>query len=240
MWLNQETTAGYFFAAPFIIGFVVFIVVPMLMSLYFSFCDYNILSPAKWIGFDNFKNLFNDPKFWKSLTVTLKYAFFSVPLKLIFSLLVALLLLRSTRLTPIYRGMYYLPSIMGASVAVSVLWKQLFGNDGVINHIFGTYISWLGSPSTAIWVLILLSVWQFGSSMLIFLSAMKQIPQELYEAARVDGAGPVKQFFTITLPLLTSTIFFNLIMQMINGMLVFAQGQIITAGKPMDSTLFYV
>ena len=240
MWLNQETTAGYFFAAPFIIGFVVFIVVPMLMSLYFSFCDYNILSPAKWIGFDNFKNLFNDPKFWKSLTVTLKYAFFSVPLKLIFSLLVALLLLRSTRLTPIYRGMYYLPSIMGASVAVSVLWKQLFGNDGVINHIFGTNISWLGSPSTAIWVLILLSVWQFGSSMLIFLSAMKQIPQELYEAARVDGAGPVKQFFTITLPLLTSTIFFNLIMQMINGMLVFAQGQIITAGKPMDSTLFYV
>ena len=229
MWLNQETTAGYFFAAPFIIGFVVFIVVPMLMSLYFSFCDYNILSPAKWIGFDNFKNLFNDPKFWKSLTVTLKYAFFSVPLKLIFSLLVALLLLRSTKLTPIYRGMYYLPSIMGASVA-----------DGVINHIFGTHISWLGSPSTAIWVLILLSVWQFGSSMLIFLSAMKQIPQELYEAARVDGAGPVKQFFTITLPLLTSTIFFNLIMQMINGMLVFAQGQIITAGKPMDSTLFYV
>lgn len=177
MWLNQETTAGYFFAAPFIIGFVVFIVVPMLMSLYFSFCDYNILSPAKWIGFDNFKNLFNDPKFWKSLTVTLKYAFFSVPLKLIFSLLVALLLLRSTKLTPIYRGMYYLPSIMGASVAVSVLWKQLFGNDGVINHIFGTHISWLGSPSTAIWVLILLSVWQFGSSMLIFLSAMKQIPQ---------------------------------------------------------------
>ena len=110
----------------------------------------------------------------------------------------------------------------------------------MINHIFGTHISWLGSPSTAIWVLILLSVWQFGSSMLIFLSAMKQIPQELYEAARVDGAGPVKQFFTITLPLLTSTIFFNLIMQMINGMLVFAQGQIITAGKPMDSTLFYV
>lgn len=240
MWLNQESTAGYFFAAPFIIGFVVFIVVPMLMSLYFSFCDYNILSPAKWIGFENFKNLFNDPKFWKSLTVTLKYAFFSVPLKLIFSLLVALLLLRSTKLTPIYRGMYYLPSIMGASVAVSVLWKQLFGNDGVINHIFETHISWLGSPSTAIWVLILLSVWQFGSSMLIFLSAMKQIPQELYEAARVDGAGPVKQFFTITLPLLTSTIFFNLIMQMINGMLVFAQGQIITAGKPMDSTLFYV
>ncbi len=239
-WLNQESTAGYFFAAPFIIGFVVFIVVPMLMSLYFSFCDYNILSPAKWIGFENFKNLFKDPKFWKSLTVTLKYAFFSVPLKLIFSLLVALLLLRSTKLTPIYRGMYYLPSIMGASVAVSVLWKQLFGNDGVINHIFGIHISWLGSPSTAIWVLILLSVWQFGSSMLIFLSAMKQIPQELYEAARVDGAGPVKQFFTITLPLLTSTIFFNLIMQMINGMLVFAQGQIITAGKPMDSTLFYV
>ena len=160
--MNKESTDGYFFAAPFIIGFVVFIVVPMLMSLYFSFCDYNILSPAKWIGFENFKNLFNDPKFWKSLTVTLKYAFFSVPLKLIFSLLVALLLLRSTKLTPIYRGMYYLPSIMGASVAVSVLWKQLFGNDGVINHIFGPHISWLGSRSTAIWVVMLVSVWEFG------------------------------------------------------------------------------
>lgn len=238
--LEKETVSGYIFALPFIIGFIGFIVVPMAMSLYFSFCDYNILSPEKWIGLKNYAKLFQDPKFWNALKVTLKYAVFSVPLKLLFSLLVALLLLKTTRLSPIYRAVYYLPSIMGASVAVSVLWKQLFAGDGLVNQILGTDISWLGSTKTAIWVLILLSVWQFGSSMLIFLGALKQIPQELYEAAKVDGAGPFSRFFRITFPLLTSTIFFNLVMQSINGLLVFAQGQIITAGKPMDSTKFYV
>lgn len=238
--LEKETVSGYIFALPFIIGFIAFIVVPMAMSLYFSFCDYNILSPEKWIGLKNYAKLFQDPKFWNALKVTLKYAVFSVPLKLLFSLLVALLLLKTTRLSPIYRAVYYLPSIMGASVAVSVLWKQLFAGDGLVNQILGTDISWLGSTKTAIWVLILLSVWQFGSSMLIFLGALKQIPQELYEAAKVDGAGPFSRFFRITFPLLTSTIFFTLVMQSINGLLVFAQGQIITAGKPMDSTKFYV
>ena len=238
--LEKETVSGYIFALPFIIGFIAFIVVPMAMSLYFSFCDYNILSPEKWIGLKNYAKLFQDPKFWNALKVTLKYAVFSVPLKLLFSLLVALLLLKTTRFSPIYRAAYYLPSIMGASVAVSVLWKQLFAGDGLVNQILGTDISWLGSTKTAIWVLILLSVWQFGSSMLIFLGALKQIPQELYEAAKVDGAGPFSRFFRITFPLLTSTIFFNLVMQSINGLLVFAQGQIITDGKPMDSTKFYV
>lgn len=238
--LEKETVSGYIFALPFIIGFIAFIVVPMAISLYFSFCDYNILSPEKWIGLKNYAKLFQDPKFWNALKVTLKYAVFSVPLKLLFSLLVALLLLKTTRLSPIYRAAYYLPSIMGASVAVSVLWKQLFAGDGLVNQILGTDISWLGSTKTAIWVLILLSVWQFGSSMLIFLGALKQIPQELYEAAKVDGAGPFSRFFRITFPLLTSTIFFNLVMQSINGLLVFAQGQIITDGKPMDSTKFYV
>ena len=143
MWLNQETTAGYFFAAPFIIGFVVFIVVPMLMSLYFSFCDYNILSPAKWIGFDNFKNLFNDPKFWKSLTVTLKYAFFSVPLKLIFSLLVALLLLRSTKLTPIYRGMYYPARCSVRTSASKSSWRMMSWGSAIFASMeFLTMICW--------------------------------------------------------------------------------------------------
>ena len=238
--IEKNNVAGYVFALPFIIGFSAFIVVPMAMSLYFSFCDYNILSPEKWVGLKNYDGLFQDPKFWNSLKVTLKYAVFAVPLKLLFSLLVALLLLRATRLTPIYRAAYYLPSIMGASVAVSVLWKQLFTGDGLINQLLGAEISWLGNTKTAIWVLILLSVWQFGSSMLIFLGVLKQIPQELYEAAEVDGAGPLFRFFRITLPLLTSTIFFNLVMQSINGLLVFTQGQIITAGKPMGSTEFYV
>lgn len=239
-WIYKENVAGYILALPFMVGFLAFIIAPMGMSLYFSFCDYNIMSPEKWVGFKNYIKLFSDPKLINSLKVTLKYAFFSVPLKLLFSLLVALLLLRNTKATPIYRATYYVPSIMGASVAVSVLWKQVFATDGLFNQITGLEIAWLANTKTAIWILILLSVWQFGSSMLIFLSTLKQIPQELYEAARVDGAGKISSFFSITLPLLSSTIFFNLIMQSINGLLVFVQGQIITAGKPMDSTKFYV
>ena len=239
-WLCKENVAGYILAAPFMLGFLAFIIVPMSMSLYFSFCEYNILSPEKWVGLKNYVKLLSDPKLMNSLMVTLKYAFCSVPLKLIFSLLVALLLLRSTKAAPFYRAVYYVPSIMGSSVAVAILWKQVFTTDGLFNRITGLETAWLANTKTAIWILILLSVWQFGSSMLIFLSTLKQIPQELYEAARVDGAGRISSFFHITLPLLSSTIFFNLIMQSINGLLVFVQGQIITAGKPMDSTKFYV
>ncbi|RRD96243.1 sugar ABC transporter permease [Clostridiales bacterium COT073_COT-073] len=239
-WLCKEHVAGYILAAPFIIGFLAFIIAPMSVSLYFSFCDYNILSPEKWVGLKNYIKLLSDPKLINSLKVTFKYAFFSVPLKLTFSLLVALLLLRNTKAAPFYRAVYYVPSIMGASVAVSVLWRQVFTTNGLFNQVTGFNFAWLAHTQTAIWVLILLSVWQFGSSMLIFSSALKQIPQEFYEAAKVDGAGKISSFFRITLPLLSSTIFFNLIMQSINGLLVFVQGQIITAGKPMDSTKFYV
>ena len=239
-WLCKEHVAGYILAAPFMFGFLAFVIAPMSLSFYFSFCDYNILSPEKWVGLNNYIKLLSDPKLINALKVTFKYAFFSVPLKLTFSLLVALLLLRNTKASPFYRAVYYVPSIMGASVAVSVLWRQVFTSDGLFNQVTGFNHSWLASTKTAIWVLILLSVWQFGSSMLIFSSALKQIPRELYDAAKVDGAGKVSSFFRITLPLLTSTIFFNLIMQSINGLLVFVQGQIITAGKPMDSTNFYV
>lgn len=239
-WLCKENVAGYILATPFMVGFLAFIIVPMGMSLYFSFCSYNILTPEKWVGLKNYIKLLSDTKLINSLLVTLKYAFFSVPLKLIFALLVALLLLRDTKATPLYRAIYYVPSIMGASVAVAVLWKQVFTTDGLFNRITGLNVAWLANVKTAIWVLILLSVWQFGSSMLIFLSALKQIPQELYEAASIDGAGKISSFFRITLPLLSSTIFFNLVMQTINGLLVFSQGQIITGGKPMDSTKFYV
>ena len=156
-----------------------------------------------------------DSKYLKSLTVTFFYAFASVPLKLLMALAVAMIMTRKTKLTGLYRAVYYLPSIIGGSVAVAVMWKQLFSSSGVINSVLqalglNVTISWIGNPKTAIWVLILLSVWQFGSSMLIFLAGLKQIPKSYYEAARVDGAGAVKSFFKITLPLLTPTIFFNL------------------------------
>lgn len=242
--MNNERTAGMIFTMPFTIGFLLFMIVPMGISLYYSFCSYDILSPPVFTGLQNFKTMFADETFYKSIKVTFFFAFVSVPLRLLFALIVAMLLLKSTKMTGFYRAAYYLPSIIGGSVAVAILWKRMFATDGVINKLLQAVginctMSWLGNTKTAIWVLIILAVWQFGSSMLIFLSSLKQIPQSLYEAANVDGANGISKFFRITLPLLTPTIFFNLVMQMINGFLAFTQSYIITQGKPMNSTLFY-
>ena len=242
--MNKESTAGIVFTLPFTIGFLLFMIVPMGISLYYSFCKYDILSPPVFTGLQNFQTMFADETFYKSIKVTFFFAFVSVPLRLVFALLVAMLLLKTTKMTGFYRAAYYLPSIIGGSVAVAILWKRMFATDGVVNKLLQAIgidcsFSWLGDTKTAIWVLIILAVWQFGSSMLIFLSSLKQIPTSLYEAANVDGANGISKFFKITLPLLTPTIFFNLVMQMINGFLAFTQSYIITQGKPMNSTLFY-
>ena len=242
--LSKESVAGVLFTLPFTIGFLLFMIVPMGISLYYSFCDYDILSPPVFTGLKNFISMCQDETFFKTLKVTFFFAFVSVPLKLLFALIVAMLLLENSKMSGFYRAAYYLPSIIGGSVAVSILWKRMFAMDGVVNKLLGmvgiqTSFSWLGDTRTAIWVLILLVVWQFGSSMLIFLSSLKQVPQSLYEAAEVDGASAPAKFFKITLPLLTPTIFFNLVMQMINGFLAFTQCYIITQGKPMNSTLLY-
>lgn len=238
--LNQEHVAGLVCTSPFIIGLFAFLLIPMGMSLYYSLCNYSVLSTPTFAGFKNYVNAFTaDPLFWTSMKVTFFFALVSVPLRLVFALIVALLLQKTSKANAFYRAAYYLPSIIGGSVAVSILWKRMFATDGVINQILGTNYPFLGNTSTAIWTLILLSIWQFGSSMLIFLSALKQIPTSLYEAAEIDGANKVRTFFKITLPLLTPTIFFNLVMQMINGFLAFTQCYIITQGKPMNSTLFY-
>ena len=242
--LGKEGVSGVLFTLPFTIGFLLFLVVPMGISLYYSFCDYDILSPPVFTGLKNFATMMKDEVFFQTLKVTFFFAFVSVPLKLLFALIVAMLLLKNSKMSGFYRAAYYLPSIIGGSVAVSILWKRMFAIDGVINKLLGTIgietsFAWLGDTRTAIWVLILLVVWQFGSSMLIFLYSLKQIPQSLYEAAEVDGASGPSKFFRITLPLLTPTIFFNLVMQMINGFLAFTQCYIITQGKPMNSTLLY-
>ena len=238
--LNQEHVAGLVCTSPFIIGLFAFLLIPMGMSLYYSLCNYSVLSTPTFAGFKNYVNAFTaDPLFWTSMKVTFFFALVSVPLRLVFALIVALLLQKTSKANAFYRAAYYLPSIIGGSVAVSILWKRMFATDGVINQILGTNYPFIGNTSTAIWTLILLSIWQFGSSMLIFLSALKQIPASLYEAAEIDGANKVRTFFKITLPLLTPTIFFNLVMQMINGFLAFTQCYIITQGKPMNSTLFY-
>lgn len=243
---TRDTLAGYAFISPWLIGFFVFTLYPIVASLYFSFTDYDLLSPPVFAGFSNFRRLVQDDLFWKSLQVTFHYAFVSVPLRIIFALVIAMVFTRKTVLVGLYRAVYYIPSIIGGSVAVAVMWRRIFMKDGIINLILNSIgirsdISWIGNPKTAIWTLILLAVWQFGSSMLIFLAGLKQIPTSYYEAAHIDGANGFQRFFHITLPQLTPLIFFNLIMQLINGFTVFTQAYIVTgpAGDPMNSTLVY-
>lgn len=245
--IYNSNTTGYFFIMPWLFGFLAFTLVPFIMSFVLSFTDYNILSAdTKFVGFENYIKLFTQDKlFLKSLQVTFKFAFISVPLRLIFALFVAMILNRKSRAVGIYRVIYYLPSIIGGSVAVSVMWRNLFTKTGVVNSIlqsmgFQVSINWLSNRQTALYTLILLYVWQFGSSMLIFLSGLKQIPVTYYEAAEMDGAGKARQFFSITMPLLSPIILFNLVMQIINGFMVFTQAQIITDGGPVNETLVYV
>ena len=219
---------------------------PMIMSLYFSFTRYDILSSPIFNGLDNFRRMSGDTQFWKALRVTFVYAFFSVSLRLIFAFFLASMFKRANFMTKVYSTAYYIPSLVGASIAIAVLWRRIFMAEGLFNIILNAVginskTSWIGNPDTALGVIIALAVWQFGSSMLIFLAGLRQIPKTYYEAASIDGAGWASQFFRITLPQMTPIIFFNLIMQLINGFTAFNQAFIISGGRgdPLDSTLFY-
>ncbi|MCL6590761.1 MAG: sugar ABC transporter permease [Firmicutes bacterium] len=241
-----DNLMGYFFISPFLVGFLAFTIIPILASLYLSFTRYPLLSPPVFIGLANFKEMLRDELFWKSLGVTFHYALVSVPLRLAFALFIAMLFHRKAKMLRIYQTVYYLPSIIGGSVAVAVMWRRLFMSDGAVNAALGLIgihsdTSWIGNPKTALWTLIILAAWQFGSSMLIFLAGLKQIPESYYEAASIDGANPAQKFFKITIPQLTPVIFFNLVMQLINGFTVFTQAFIVTngTGDPMNSTLVY-
>lgn len=242
---RQNNGIGYLFISPWLIGFFLFALIPIGMSFYLAFTNYDLLSGrSEFIGLANFERMFlQDIRYGRSLNATIKYVAFSVPLRLIFALAVAMLLNTKRQGVYWYRAAYYIPSIIGGSVAVAVMWRQLFGNQGVVNAIATSLglppNSWLGNPDTAIWTLILLAVWQFGSPMLIFLAGLRQIPAEMYEAADIDGANGWNKFLRVTLPLLTPIIFFNLIMQLIAGFKVFTQAFVITAGAPLDTTLFY-
>ncbi len=242
---RNHNLAGYAFIAPWLLGFFAFTIMPMLASLYFAFNDYDTLSVTpQWVGLANFGRMFfRDARYWKSVRATFYYVMTAVPLRLTFALAVAMLLNTYRRGVSVYRAIYYAPSVVGGSVAVAVMWRQIFGGQGVINAVMGflglPLVSWLGNPRTAIWALITLAVWQFGSPMLIFLAGLRQIPPELYESAAIDGAGGRDKFFRITLPMLSSVILFNLVMQTISGFMVFTQAFIVTAGAPLDTTLFY-
>lgn len=242
--IRNDNRAGYLFISPWLIGFFVFTLFPMLASLALSFTDYRLTAAPKFVGLDNFQTMFfEDPRYWKSVRATLFYVFSAVPLRLAFALGLAMLLNNTRRGISAYRALFYAPSIVGASVAVAIMWRQIFGGEGIVNAILFVFgippTIWIGNPNTAIWTLILLAVWQFGSPMLIFLAGLKQIPQELYESASIDGAGGWPKFLNITLPMLSPVIFFNLVLQLISGFLVFTQAFIITEGGPLDTTLFY-
>lgn len=243
---KQDFISGYLFISPFIIGFLMFIVVPMIISFVISFHRYDLLTEAKFIGFDNFTEvLFDDPKFRTSLSVTLKYVAMAVPLRLIVALAVAMLINRPSKLSGLYRVLFYIPSVIGGSVAVSIMWRNLFGDTGLINGILTQMgldpIYFFKEPFLALLTLVLLAGWQFGSSMLVFLGGLKNIPNELYEAADMDGAGKFRQFFSITLPVLSPIIFFNLVMQTISAFLTFTPAYVISngTGSPRNGTLVY-
>lgn len=262
----RRNAGAYVFLTPWLLGFFVLTLYPMLYSLWLGFTNYDFTQPnsTEWIGLGNYMKMFGplfgvsqftassgeviraDPYYIKSLTVTFTYVFVSVPLKLIFALAVALLMNQKLRWVPFYRSVYYIPTLLGGSVAIAVLWRKLFEKQGLVNLMlenlgFTDLPSWITNPKYALWTLILLTVWQFGSSMIIFLAGLKQIPQEYYEAASVDGADNARKFFFITLPLLSPVILFTLVLQIITTFQAFTQAYIIGGGSGgvLNSTLFY-
>lgn len=242
-----ENLWGYLFLAPWFLGLFLLTLGPMIASLYFSFTDFDLLTAPSWTGLDNYTRMFfEDPRFIQSLKVTMIYVLLSVPLELVFALLIAVLLNRGINALGTYRAVYYLPSLLGGSVAIAIMWRQIFGGDGLVNQFLALLgwegaPSWISTPEYALYTLILLKVWQFGSPMVIFLAGLRQVPQDLYDAAAVDGAGRIGQFLRITIPLLTPIIFFNLVLQLIRSFQAFTPAFIVSGGTggPSDSTLFY-
>ncbi len=238
--------AGHAFLLPWFVGFFGLTLGPALASLYLSFTNYDLIQAPGWVGLANYVRILTaDAKVAESVRVTLLYVVLSVPFKLGFALAVAMLLNQGMRGLPLYRALFYLPSLLGASVAIATLWRQVFSGDGLLNRvllIFGIHgASWVSDPDTAIYTLVALSVWQFGSPMIIFLAGLRQLPRDIYEAAALDGATAWYQFWHITIPLLTPVIFFNLVVQTIDAFKAFTPAFIISGGTggPINATLFY-
>jgi len=232
---------GILFILPWIIGMIIFKLYPFATSLYYSFTNYNLMDPAKFIGLDNYTKLLKDDLFMKSLKITFKYALMTVPLKLVFALFIAYILNFKLKFVNAFRTVYYIPSILGGSVAIAVLWRFLFSDTGFINLFLSKLgiagPAWLGDPKVALFTLSILRVWQFGSAMVIFLAALKSVPEELYEAAGIDGATKTRQFFSVTMPMITPVIFYNFVTQLVQAFQEFNGPYIITQGGPLDSTM---
>jgi multiple sugar transport system permease protein len=246
---RREEVAGYVFLSPWLLGLMAITAFPMLFSLYLSFTNYDVLSTwsaLEWVGLDNYRRMFTaDPAYWHAVRVTLTYALIAVPLKLAAALGVALLLNRERRGVGLFRSLFYLPSLLGGSVALALVWRAMFGGNGAFNDFLGLFgitgPAWVNEPTWALETLMVLAVWQFGAPMVIFLAGLKQVPTELYEAAAVDGAGRFRQFVNVTLPMLSPVIFFNLVLETINGFQGFTSAYVISngTGGPVYSTLLY-
>ncbi|MCI2238141.1 sugar ABC transporter permease [Paenibacillus sp. TRM 82003] len=242
---KRDTKVAYLFLLPWFAGLFLITIGPMAASLYLAFTDYNLIQPPEWAGLDNFQRMLTDDRLHNSLKVTFLYVFISVPLQLALALALAVLLDRGLRGLPLYRSIYYLPSLLGASVAIAVLWRQIFGTQGLVNQILALVgidgRGWISDPSTALGTIIILNVWTFGAPMVIFLAGLRQIPRMYYEAASTEGAGRWRQFRSVTLPLLTPIIFFNLVLQLIHAFQSFTQAFVVSGGTggPSDSTMFY-
>jgi len=243
--VKKQNKAAYLFLLPWFVGLLAITLGPMLGSLYLSFTKYNLLQPPEFTGLSNISKMFSDERFAKALGVTFTYVVVSVPLQLALALALAILLDRGVRGLSFYRSVFYLPSLIGTSVAIAVLWRTIFGTEGIVNAGLGLFglqgQGWISEPSTALSTLIVLNVWTFGAPMVIFLAGLRQIPRQYYEAAQVDGASKWRQFRSITLPLLTPILFFNLVLQIIHSFQSFTQAFVVSGGTggPADSTLFY-
>lgn len=241
-WVGMKKNhQGYIYILPWVVGFLLFQLYPFVVSFAYSWTNIRIAGSATFIGWENYKRLFiTDTDFLHSLSITVQYVLITVPGKLLVSLVFALLLNRALACMRLFRTVYYLPSILGGSVAISALWRVMFMHTGIVNNLTARLgfppLNWLGDPSLALFTISLVEIWQFGSAMVIFLAALKQVPAELYDAVTIDGGGSVRAFFTISLPLITPQIQFNLVMQTINALQNFTSAFVVTQGGPIKST----
>lgn len=243
---SRQDGAAWVFLSPWLIGAALLTVGPMVASLVLSFTDYDLFTDPQFVGTANYERMFfEDPRFWKAVGVTLNYVLVAVPLKLAAALGIALLLNRPRKGQGFYRSAFYAPSLLGTSVAVAIVWRTLYAQEGVVDNTLGAVGldlgGWISNPALALYVLVTLAVWQFGAPMVIFLAGLKQVPAELYDAAAVDGAGRWRTFWSVTWPLLSPVLFFNLVLEMIGAFQSFTSAYVVSGGRggPIDSTLFY-
>ncbi|GAB4562470.1 MAG: sugar ABC transporter permease [Anaerolineae bacterium] len=241
---GRRTLVGYVFISPFILGFFLWFLGPMLTAVWLTFTDWNMLRPPQFIGLGNIRKLFDDPLFLQSLKVTTNYTIVSVPLSLVLGFLLALLMNTKVRGISVFRTVYYLPSIVPA-VANAVLWAWILNSEfGLLNVLLRAIglpkIRWLQDPEWALPALILMSLWGLGGGMVIYLAGLQGIPDVFYEAAEIDGAGRWAKLWNVTIPLMSPVIFFNLVMGIIGSFQVFTAGYLVTNGGPQNATLFYV